>query len=241
MMSPYQTLLLLPLLFAAASVVAQEPAPVAQPLPAPQLYWSADHLGLDVLAITPELRAHYGAPATTGVLVGAVMADGPADTAGIRVGDVVIEINGQEVDSPTRFRAVVRQQPAASMQVTVVRYGELHIFSPVYQQSRSRGRIVIQLPANQNRPSRDIQIELPDLQQEMQVIRDQMQRMEDELDRLADTLNNAGGQRAVDKEELHAPPPAEDPAATADTESAGEVATETEAEPSSDTEDAVAP
>jgi membrane-associated protease RseP (regulator of RpoE activity) len=55
---------------------------------------SKGRLGVAVVEISPELRSHFGAPADRGVLVNAVKADSPAAKAGLRVGDVVTEVDG---------------------------------------------------------------------------------------------------------------------------------------------------
>jgi S1-C subfamily serine protease len=52
-----------------------------------------DRLGFAAIPISRELRAHLGAPSDRGVLVDAVRADSPAARAGLRVGDVVTELD----------------------------------------------------------------------------------------------------------------------------------------------------
>ena len=56
-------------------------------------------LGLSVLQISPELRVKLGATRDRGVLVNEVRADSPAAKAGVQVGDVVTDIDGDAVDS----------------------------------------------------------------------------------------------------------------------------------------------
>jgi membrane-associated protease RseP (regulator of RpoE activity) len=56
-------------------------------------------LGIVALQISPELRAHLGAPRDRGVLVDAVRADGPAARAGLRVGDIVTDVDGDATQS----------------------------------------------------------------------------------------------------------------------------------------------
>jgi membrane-associated protease RseP (regulator of RpoE activity) len=51
-------------------------------------------LGFAALQISAELRTHLGAPADRGVLVDSVRADSPAARAGLRVGDVITEVDG---------------------------------------------------------------------------------------------------------------------------------------------------
>ena len=56
-------------------------------------------LGVQINELTPELRAHFGVPEDSGVLVAKVIEDSPARIAGIEVGDVITAIDGQQVDS----------------------------------------------------------------------------------------------------------------------------------------------
>lgn len=56
-------------------------------------------LGIVALQISPELRAHLGAPRDRGVLVDAVRPDSPAARAGLRVGDIVTEVDGDATRS----------------------------------------------------------------------------------------------------------------------------------------------
>lgn len=56
-------------------------------------------LGIVALQISPELRAHLGAPRDRGVLVDAVRPDSPAARAGLRVGDIVTDVDGAATKS----------------------------------------------------------------------------------------------------------------------------------------------
>jgi serine protease Do len=71
--------------------------------PAPQ-----DPVGVTVADLTAEAARRLRAQGP-GVWVAAVEAGGPAARAGLRVGDVVVEIDGQRVSSAEDFRALVAQ------------------------------------------------------------------------------------------------------------------------------------
>ena len=68
---------------------------------------SRGFLGVELSEITPDLRAHFGAPREAGVLVGRVVDDSPAAQAGVRVGDVITAINGEPVGSGWDVRRLV--------------------------------------------------------------------------------------------------------------------------------------
>ncbi len=65
-------------------------------------------LGVSLIGITPELRAHYGAPKDAGVLVGRVEKDSAAAKAGIEVGDILTSVAGEHVDSPVEVTRALR-------------------------------------------------------------------------------------------------------------------------------------
>jgi predicted metalloprotease with PDZ domain len=55
-------------------------------------------LGVMVMSLTPELRSYFGASNDRGVLVAKVEPGSAAAKAGIKVGDVLVEVKGNEVD-----------------------------------------------------------------------------------------------------------------------------------------------
>lgn len=56
-------------------------------------------LGVHLVALTEELRLHYTKDAKVGVLVGTVEEDSPAAKSGMKVGDVLVSIDGVKLRS----------------------------------------------------------------------------------------------------------------------------------------------
>jgi S1-C subfamily serine protease len=56
-------------------------------------------LGVQVSSMTEELRVAMGAPKDMGILVNRVQSDSAAKKAGIEVGDVIVEVAGEPIDS----------------------------------------------------------------------------------------------------------------------------------------------
>ncbi|HET9622738.1 MAG TPA: PDZ domain-containing protein [Kofleriaceae bacterium] len=82
-------------------IVAASPR-ASKPDPAPASLTPATNrgrLGFAGLTISPELRAFFGAPGDRGVLVQEVKPDRPAAQAGLAVGDVVLTVDGDAVQS----------------------------------------------------------------------------------------------------------------------------------------------
>ena len=67
-------------------------------------------LGVSLMNISPELREHFGAPTEAGVMVESVQKDSPADKAGIRVGDIVLAIDGADVKWSGDVRKGLREK-----------------------------------------------------------------------------------------------------------------------------------
>ena len=71
-------------------------------------------LGGVLQPLTPELAASLGPDGRKGVLVTEVMPDSPAARAGLRSGDVVLEVDGRKIEHPADVaRAVAWPRPAA--------------------------------------------------------------------------------------------------------------------------------
>lgn len=82
-------------------------------------------LGISLLELSPELRAHLGAPRDRGVLVNTVRPDSPAARAGVSVGDVVVEVDGDRADSAGQIlRAMSDRKKGDAVSVVVVRQGK---------------------------------------------------------------------------------------------------------------------
>jgi membrane-associated protease RseP (regulator of RpoE activity) len=88
-------------------------------------------LGVSILEISPELRAHLGAPRDRGVLVNTVRGDSPAAKAGVAVGDVIVEVDGAPVEDASQvLRALSDRKKGETVSVALVRSGKSMTVSP---------------------------------------------------------------------------------------------------------------
>lgn len=71
-------------------------------------------IGLDAQTITSAIASGLGLPSDYGVVVADVSARGPADNADIRVGDIVLSLNGKPMENARQFHVNLYQQPVAS-------------------------------------------------------------------------------------------------------------------------------
>jgi predicted metalloprotease with PDZ domain len=67
-------------------------------------------LGVNLVDLTPELREHFGTDRDAGVLVGSLEDNGPADKAGVRVGDIITAVDGKEIASSFQIRKALKDK-----------------------------------------------------------------------------------------------------------------------------------
>lgn len=101
------------------------PAPEPPPTIASRLRWRlGGALGIGAAEMTPELRRHFGAPVDAGVLVTGVADDSVAASAGLEVGDVVVDVGGEPVRAPRDIEdGTIRWSDDGTMRVRVIRDG----------------------------------------------------------------------------------------------------------------------
>jgi serine protease Do len=79
-------------------------------------------LGVVMQPLTPDLAASFGADGKRGALISEVSPDSPAAKAGLKAGDVVLEIDGSKVASPSDVaRAIAVVAPGRKAKLTLWR------------------------------------------------------------------------------------------------------------------------
>jgi serine protease Do len=79
------------------------------------------YLGVYLRPLTPTLASALHAPAgTAGVLVSEVAPDSPASTAGLRRGDVILQVNGHRTPDPSALVAAVRKSKIGTRFLLIV-------------------------------------------------------------------------------------------------------------------------
>jgi Do/DeqQ family serine protease len=82
-------------------------------------------IGVEVQEITPALAESFKLGGQRGALIAGVLRGGPADKAGIKPGDVLVEIEGKPVADPTAMLNVIAAlAPGASAKMKVKRQGQ---------------------------------------------------------------------------------------------------------------------
>ena len=79
-------------------------------------------IGVEPQDVTPEIAESFGLSQKSGAIVAGVLQGGPADKAGIKPGDILVDVNGQPITDTTRLLNVIAQiKPGTDAKVHVVR------------------------------------------------------------------------------------------------------------------------
>src|SRR5262245_12276061 len=82
-------------------------------------------LGVTLADLTPEIAEGFGIDARNGVVISSVLEGQPAERAGLRRNDVIVEFDGQPVSDLQKFRLKVADTPIGQkVPVTVLRDGK---------------------------------------------------------------------------------------------------------------------
>jgi serine protease Do len=96
------------------------------------------YLGVGIQPMTTDIAAGLGLPKDRGEIVASVESAGPAAKAGIRQGDVIVKINGNDVTYDNTLSYVVANTPISSnVPIELVRNGERRTVNAVISQRPS--------------------------------------------------------------------------------------------------------
>jgi serine protease Do len=85
-------------------------------------------LGISTVKIDPRIARYYRLPIVEGALIVNVEPYSPADNAGLRRGDIIEEIDGNKIQSPSQISSYIRKKKTTNDRVTVIvnRYGRVY-------------------------------------------------------------------------------------------------------------------
>ncbi len=86
---------------------------------------SHGHIGIGIADVTPENAKFFDEANATGAVVSQVDADSPGAKAGLQIGDVITEIDGQKISDAGELQVLVGQkQPGSKISLKVLRDGK---------------------------------------------------------------------------------------------------------------------
>jgi len=84
-------------------------------------FGNSRRIGVSTMQLTKQLADYFGITNGKGVLVTSVTDDGPAAKAGVRAGDVITAIDGEEVDSSGDISRVINSKKEGDVSLTIIR------------------------------------------------------------------------------------------------------------------------
>jgi serine protease Do len=98
------------------------------------------YLGVNLAEIGPERAKELKLRETTGVEITRVEQDSPAEKAGLKADDVVLEYNGQHVEGMEQFGRLVRETPSGrEVKLTISRNGATQNITAVVATRKMKG------------------------------------------------------------------------------------------------------
>jgi len=122
------------------------------------------YLGIVIQDLTPELAKSFGMKDQKGIVVAQVSEDSPAEKAGMKQGDVIVEFDGKPVDQVGPFRnEVALKTPGSTEDITVLRNGERKVLSVTIGQLTDKEGDVAEGPHNLEKLGMTVQNLTPEL------------------------------------------------------------------------------
>ena len=82
-------------------------------------------IGVEPRDITPELAENLSLGRQEGVIIAAVLKNGPADKAGVKPGDILVSVEGQTISNMSEmFNLIAKLKPDSKTKIVVLREGK---------------------------------------------------------------------------------------------------------------------
>jgi len=155
------------------------PTPPRPPEPRPEVtpaaFVASRAYGLVLAEVTPDLRRHYGAPAEAGVLVTGIAPGRPAAGDGIRVGDILVQLDDRPVSRVVDVDRVLRATRETALAASLIREGQPRV-------------VTLRSAAAAARPAdaavdRSLRLEIQRLQERIDALKQRLETLEDERQR----------------------------------------------------------
>jgi serine protease Do len=121
------------------------------------------YLGILCQDITPDMAELLGLKKSEGIIISNVEKDSPADKAGLKGHDIILELNGKKIESYDTFRNDIADiQPDSKIKLTVSRDGEKQNITVTLGERPADGTAKV-LPKEQPKSKEALGIEVQDV------------------------------------------------------------------------------
>ena len=142
-------------------------------------------LGVEIRDLNPDLGSYFDVPDGKGVLVTRVHQDTPGARAGLKAGDVILEVDGKKVEDEAELRHRLARHEKGAAGITVMRKSQRQTLTaqlgersdPMASRQWREFRRQIRLPDRRPEMQR-YERELRDLRLEMDKLRREMHELE---------------------------------------------------------------
>jgi membrane-associated protease RseP (regulator of RpoE activity) len=166
--------------------VAHDPTDVEAPHGFMSWIYPQGRLGVEVLPMTPALRAHFDVDPETGVLVSQVAPESPAAQAGIEAGDVSLSADDKPITSPGELIRVVGVAPEnEKLRIELSRKGSKRQLEIV-----PRGRPLMTPRRGAQMLGRYMVAPLRELREQMLELEERLRELEKKLDEEGESKEN---------------------------------------------------
>lgn len=93
-----------------------------------QIVQPSDQLGMTVQEITPELSQYFGLSETGGVVITQVKEESPADDAGLKTQDIILQINKVKISSLKDYRMEISKSGQEETLLILIKRGDTSFF-----------------------------------------------------------------------------------------------------------------
>ena len=109
-------------------------------------------LGVDTQTLDPKTAESLGVPDKKGVVIAGVIDDSPAAAAGLKLEDVILEINGRPTPTPQALRSVVKLLgPGKTVPIKLVRAGKAETVNVILGDRVAADIKAGEIPADSNK------------------------------------------------------------------------------------------
>lgn len=156
------------------------------------------YLGVSTIELTDQLADYFGAK--SGVLVSEVEEDSPAAAAGLKAGDIIVKVEGEDINSPGDLHDLIRDyNKGDKVDIEVLRKGNNETLTAELDETKGStawGNVNPQqffnmqnMPNMQNIPGiHRYDDNSTKMNEDMNQLRDEMQQLKEELSKLKEQL-----------------------------------------------------